>query len=238
MAVKTTLAGLKVVGITTGPYWNYADDYAQTKYDEWGVAFNRKYDHPLTLSTFTLRQNSNQFALPVRRNTTGQLTSLGYGVGGRGQPLRRTDGPVQPLGLPDEIGYREQVWTGLYEPSHPEQRHPGLAAQYDDYLPYYKDWEQAIGITGTNQEPFIPDSSYPMPSHPDTPLGAAFRDATEAMGYHPFPPPPLWLRSRTSTSTGCRSTPASTTGGAARRATMHARRARRRTRPSGRSRQP
>src|SRR5208337_230653 len=52
------------------------------KYDEWGVQLLGKFDSPLPQSTVTLRNNSNQFAPVIRRNTTGQSTHSGYGVGG------------------------------------------------------------------------------------------------------------------------------------------------------------
>ena len=84
VAVELALAGYKVVGLERGPYWDYNSDFYSTKYDEWGIGYMRKFDHNLSISTATLRNNRNQFALPVRRNTAppGQSISEGYGVGG------------------------------------------------------------------------------------------------------------------------------------------------------------
>ena len=46
---------------------------------------NGKFDFPCSKATFTMRNNSNQFALPVRRYTKDvQVISMGYGVGGMG----------------------------------------------------------------------------------------------------------------------------------------------------------
>ena len=86
VAAELSTAGYKVVGIEKGPYYQFDTDFAPVKYDEWGIMVMRKFDHPLPLSTFTMRHNANQFALPVRRNTpTDQVISLGHGVGGMAQ---------------------------------------------------------------------------------------------------------------------------------------------------------
>src|SRR5208337_641349 len=50
VATELALAGYKVVGIEKGPYWDFTSDFAGVKYDEWGIGFNRKFDHPLPLS--------------------------------------------------------------------------------------------------------------------------------------------------------------------------------------------
>jgi gluconate 2-dehydrogenase alpha chain len=61
---------------------------------------------------------------------------------------------------------------------------------YTDYEPYYVAWEQSWGITGTNEGPLLPMSgNYPMPPHPDTAVGTAFKTAAEAIGWSPFPTP-------------------------------------------------
>ena len=82
ITVKLTLAGLRSWGSKRVPTGTTQTDFAITKYDEYGIQIMRKNDHPLAMSTLTLRNNSTQFALPVRRNTTGQGTSSGHGVGG------------------------------------------------------------------------------------------------------------------------------------------------------------
>ena len=70
IAAELTTAGYNVVGIDKGPFWDFGTDWRQDqKDDEWAIAVERKFDHPLYISTFTLRNNMNQFALPVRRYT-------------------------------------------------------------------------------------------------------------------------------------------------------------------------
>lgn len=83
IAAELTMAGYKVAGIVRGPYWNFTTDFSTTKYDEWGVQWERKFDFPGSLQTNTIRNNANQFALPTRRATFPiQYHSLGFGVGG------------------------------------------------------------------------------------------------------------------------------------------------------------
>src|ERR1700733_10951364 len=82
IATELATSGYTVVGIDKGPLWDYANDFSQVKYDEWGVGFMRKFDHPLELYTSTLRNTRHQFANPMRRYTIPlQVISLGHGVG-------------------------------------------------------------------------------------------------------------------------------------------------------------
>ena len=71
VAVELAKAGYKVVGLERGPHWDFATDFFYTKYDEWGIGFMRKFDINLAITTATIRNNSNQFAVPVRRNSIG-----------------------------------------------------------------------------------------------------------------------------------------------------------------------
>ena len=82
IAVELAQAGYKVVGIERGPSWSFSTDFYAGKYDEWGIGFMRKYDLPMPIHVPTLRNNKDQFAVPIRRNTTSQGISEGFGVGG------------------------------------------------------------------------------------------------------------------------------------------------------------
>src|SRR5207244_11767715 len=105
VATELALAGYKVVGITKGPYWDYVNDYSTTKYDEWGVGLGRKYDSPLPLQSTTIRNDSSQFALPVRRYTIPiQYHALGHGVGGAAQHYGGGMGRCGPRA--DAVAYR------------------------------------------------------------------------------------------------------------------------------------
>ena len=52
---------------------------------------------------------------------------------------------------------------------------------------YYNSWEKAIGVVGTNQDPFIPNADFPMPPHPTTAYAPYFKSAVESLGYTAFP---------------------------------------------------
>jgi gluconate 2-dehydrogenase alpha chain len=191
IAAEVTLAGYKAVGLERGPYWDYSSDFYATKYDEWGTLFNRKYDHPMQKSIATLRNNRDQFALPVRRNTpTGQIISEGYGVGGMAQHYGGLMGRFSPWTYQMYSKTVERYGLDFLNNAVPHQDITDWPLTYDDYSPYYDTWEKMWGICGTNEGPLMPNlSNYPLPPAPDTPLGTAFKTATESLGYHPFPTP-------------------------------------------------
>jgi gluconate 2-dehydrogenase alpha chain len=189
LAVKLTTAGYKVVGIDKGPYWDYTTDFAPIKYDEWGIAWNRKFDHPLTLSTFTIRNNANQMALPVRRNTSSQIHTAGHGVGGATQHYGGQMGRYSNWVYTMNSSTVSRYGLAYLNAAVPNQDIYDYPYDYNAMVPYYKDWEQAWGVCGTNQNPFQPDSDFPMPPNPLTPTAEAFITATEALGYTPAPTP-------------------------------------------------
>jgi gluconate 2-dehydrogenase alpha chain len=189
IAIKTTLAGLKTVGIEKGPYWNYATDFAINKYDEWGLQLLRKFDNPLPLTTVTMRNNTNQFALAVRRNSTGQGSTSGYGVGGAAHHYSANFGRYDPWAYHANSETVTKYGQAYFNSATPNNDMYDYPFQYNDYLPYYQDFEQSFGITGPNQNPVCPNSTYPMPAHPTTPLGNAFMTAAESLGINTWPNP-------------------------------------------------
>ncbi|MDQ3910532.1 MAG: GMC family oxidoreductase, partial [Actinomycetota bacterium] len=62
---------------------------------------------------------------------------------------------------------------------------------YEDLEPYYTLMEYLIGVAGDGEaNPFVPRSKpYPMPPLRPFRTGEVFREATEAMGLHPYPTP-------------------------------------------------
>ena len=110
VATELATKGLKVVGIEKGPYWDYLTDFALEKYDEWGVGMMHKWDHPLSLSSYTWRNNSTQFALPFRRyNYPFGFTALGHGVAWRSPALCRGLREICALDLYHVLLYGQQV---------------------------------------------------------------------------------------------------------------------------------
>jgi gluconate 2-dehydrogenase alpha chain len=187
----------KVVGITKGPYWDYVNDFSTTKYDEWGVGLGRKYDSPLPLQSATIRNNSQQFALPVRRYTMPiQYHALGHGVGGAAQHYGGTMGRQGPWGY-QQKSLTDSKYPGLLATVNPHGDLEDWPRQYSEYEPYYVEWEKAHGLCGNyNGSPNNSSSdtnfpwmsqNYPLPPHPLTPVAQSFQTAAQALGYHPFP---------------------------------------------------
>jgi len=188
IAAELTNAGYTVVGLEKGPFDNFLVDWAPSnKWDEWAIAVERKFDQPLPISTFTIRNNSDQFALPVRRYTKViQYHAVGHAVGGAATHYGAGMGrygpwPFQALTATTNDGLLSVL------PSNSDLQDWPIT--YDDAVPYYEQWEMAMGITGTNQEPFIPFNgfTYPLPPHPATPVGTYFSKIATELGYHPNP---------------------------------------------------
>ena len=197
IAAEMTKAGYNVVGIEKGPFWDFNTDWRQdNKDDEWAIAVERKFDHPLYISTFTIRNTTNQFALPVRRYTKNiQYHALGHGVGGVGVHYggglgRFSPWSYQPVTMTKakygEDGYNTILSNvkATYGATPDIEDWP---VTYQDMVPYYNQWEQMLGVVGTNQDPFIPNASFPNPPHPPTPYAEIFKSACESLGYTPFP---------------------------------------------------
>jgi gluconate 2-dehydrogenase alpha chain len=193
IATELAMANYKVVGLERGPKWDYYNDFFATKYDEWGVGFMRKYSDTLRTSTVTFRNNRNQFAMPMRRNTpppAGQFTSAGYGVGGACQHYAGMMGRFPPWVYEMYSQTVNRYGLDFLNKAVPHQDIIDWPLTYNDYVPYYETWEKMWGVCGTDQGPLLPGlSSYPLPPAPDTPIGTAFKNAAEALGYHPFPLP-------------------------------------------------
>jgi gluconate 2-dehydrogenase alpha chain len=193
VAVELAKAGYKVVGLERGPHWDFYNDFYAAKYDEWGIGMMRKYDISLAITTSTLRNNRNQFALPVRRNTignNGQVISEGWGVGGKCQHYGGVMGRYGPWTYQVYSQTVDRYGMAFLNNAEPHQDVTDWPLTYNDYVPYYETWEQMFGVCGTNQGPLMPSlTAYPLPPPPLTPVGEMFKTATEALGYHPFPLP-------------------------------------------------
>ncbi|MCW3994834.1 MAG: hypothetical protein NWE98_01630 [Candidatus Bathyarchaeota archaeon] len=193
ISVELVQAGYKVVGLERGPYWDYASDFYATKYDEWGIGYMRKFDHNLAVSTATLRNNRFQFALPVRRNTAppGQIISEGYGVGGMAQHYGGVMGRFSPWVYQMYSQTVNRYGLDFLNAAVPHQDIIDWPMTYDDYVPYYEEWEKMWGVCGTNEGilPGFTNYSFPLPPSPTTPVAEAFKNAAESLGYHPYPVP-------------------------------------------------
>jgi gluconate 2-dehydrogenase alpha chain len=189
VAAELATAGYSVVGIDKGPLWDFVDDFSLTKWDEWGAVYHHKFAHPLRVSTYTLRNDSMQLALPVRRYLIRQHFSPGHGVGGHGQ---RYDGEMGRYGpwVYQMKSETSSKYGGLIDTIAPTNDVEDWPMTYDDYEPYYVKFEKAWGVTGTNQGPLQPQSEdYPLPPHPYSAVGELGLTACESLGYRPYPTP-------------------------------------------------
>jgi gluconate 2-dehydrogenase alpha chain len=198
VAAELALAGHTVVGITKGPYWDYVNDFSTTKYDEWGVGLGRKYDSPLPLQSATIRNNMNQFALPVRRYTMPiQYHALGHGVGGAAQHYGGTMGRQGPWGYQQKLRTETAYGSGFLPGIQSNHDLEDWPLTYEQYEPYYVAWENAHGLCGdyngsstnlkTDQNFPWMSQNYKLPPHPLTTIAQSFHDAAKALSYNPFP---------------------------------------------------
>jgi gluconate 2-dehydrogenase alpha chain len=177
-----TTAGYTVACIEKGPYRNFTD-WDMTKYDEWMVLNFRKFDHPLSLWSFSLRNNPDQYANPIRRYTGVQTGgTMGHGVGGASQHWAGGLGRISPWAYKPYTNTVQKYGSSVLPSNHDLIDWP---FEYSDVVAYMEEWEQEGGVSGDNQDPFTPGAKYPLPPHPPTPLAELFRDTTESMGYHP-----------------------------------------------------
>lgn len=165
-----------------------------TQRDElrWGT--QRGLTQRENVETVTLRHNTNEQALPMRR-----LTSFlpGFGVGGaishwNGQNWRfQTTDHVLHSHLESRYGKATIAQLSIQD----------WGVRYEDLESHYTVFENLFGISGAagniqgvrqpDGNPFEPYRSepYPLPPLEASEFGLMFREAAGTLGYHPFPMP-------------------------------------------------
>ena len=157
----------------------------------------RKFDINLAITTCHFRNNSNQFALPIRRNTigySGQIISEGWGVGGMAQHYGGVMGRYGPWVYQIYSDTVSKYGLSFLKAAVPHQDIIDWPMTYEEYMPYYEQWEKMWGVCGTNEGPLLPGFTDSITAihcllHLTTPVATAFKNATEALGYSPFPGP-------------------------------------------------
>ncbi|MDQ4127308.1 MAG: gluconate 2-dehydrogenase subunit 3 family protein [Actinomycetota bacterium] len=175
-------AGLRVVGLEAGPYRTRRDFVP----DELTSAYYaRGAMGPKFLSEtprWRLREGE-----PTREATYTlgrMMNTVGGSVIHWGGALRRSH--------PHHFRYHSHVREGFGEKVLPGGHTlADWPVTYDDLEPYYTRVEYLAGVAGDAEaNPFVPRSEpYPMPPMRPFRTGEAFREATEAMGLHPYPTP-------------------------------------------------
>jgi gluconate 2-dehydrogenase alpha chain len=175
-------AGLKVVGLEAGPYRTRRDFVP----DELGCSYYARGAMGQKFLGETPRWRLTKGA--PTREATFTLGRMMNGVGGSvihwGGALRRCH--------PHHFGYRTYVRENFGERVLPDGHTlVDWPVTYEDLEPYYTTVEYLAGVAGDGQaNPFIPRSKpYPMPPMRPFRTGEIFREATGAMGLHPYPTP-------------------------------------------------
>ena len=196
LAAELTKAGLSVVGLERGAYRDANVEFAfphirdELKY---GIRFGLMQD--VSRDTLTFRNSADQMALPMR-----QLGSflLGNGTGGagahwNGQTWRWTPYDFEILSQSVARYGKASIDEGM--------QIQDWGVSYQDLEPFYDQFERTAGIGGKagnlqgkiqpGGNPFEGprQSEYPNPPMKRSQLGELFQNATQQIGYHPFPGP-------------------------------------------------
>lgn len=177
-----TRAGLRVVGLESGP-WRTGRDFVP---DELGSAYYcRGGMGPKFLSELPRWRSSTDAPAEESTITLGRMMN---GVGGSvihwGGALRR----CHPHHFAMLSHVRERFGEDVLPEGHTLVDWP---VTYDELERYYTALEYEIGVAGDGAlNPFIPRSRpLPLPPLRDFTMARRFREATEAMGLHPYPTP-------------------------------------------------
>ncbi|VTP67822.1 Gluconate 2-dehydrogenase flavoprotein precursor [Serratia rubidaea] len=193
IAEELTRAGLNVVAIERGPWFETATDFPPSiDTDELRWDTRRSMLLPPAVETTTFRNNRSETALPTR---DWNLNELGYNVGGSGthwagMAWRFTPFDLQPYSQTVERYGKQQIADGLILQD--------WGVTYDELEPFYDRFEKIAGVSGKAGKlngKIIPDgnpfegnrsSEYPLPPLEGLRLTDLFRDAAKSLGLNPF----------------------------------------------------
>ncbi|HLR53920.1 MAG TPA: GMC family oxidoreductase [Pseudogracilibacillus sp.] len=182
-AAELTKAGYQVICLERGPD-RKREDFIASK-DELRYLARHELYKDLSDDTYTIRNNSDEEAIPLRRHQTDMLHD--EGTGGTG---------VHWAGQTDRyLPFDFTIGDTLIEkygkaniPSNMTVQNWGIT--YEELEPYYHIFEQTVGVAG-KQSPLgaARSSDYPNPPMKEMPMMRLFREAAENLGYHPYPIP-------------------------------------------------
>lgn len=179
IAAECAKAGLKVLGLERGEERG-TEDYLKV-HDEYRYAVRYELMQNLAKETITIRNNRKMNALPMR-----QLGSflLGDGLGGSGTHWNGHTWRFYP--------YDFQIKTMTEKKYGPNKLSKDYQLQdwgvtYDELEPYFYKYEQTIGLSGEDKNPFLKRKDpFPTPPMKRTPILKKFEKATTELGYSPF----------------------------------------------------
>ena len=178
-----------------GPLLGLCQRLLATKYDEWGIMYKRKFDHPLPLFTYTMRNNTEQFALPVRRYTTDQSSPRATASAGWPSTTAALMGRFGPWVY--QMQSETASSTGRLPERHPaHQRHRGLADDLRRLRAILCGVREGLGRHRHQPGPVpAPEPGLPAPTAPIPPSEQSRSDACEAWATTHTPRPQRWPRS-------------------------------------------
>lgn len=193
LAKELTQAGLEVVGLERGRYRETDPDFQPPHiHDELRYHVRHELMQDLSRETLTFRNTRDQTALPYR--VLGSFLP-GEGLGGAGVHWNGVTWRFLPYDFRIRTLTRERY--GLDRLSE-DSLLRDWGVSYEEMEPYYDRFEYTCGISGQagnlrgeilpGGNPFEGPRQRPYPTPPLTPSYAnlKFRQATEALGYHPF----------------------------------------------------
>ncbi len=176
-----TKAGLRVTALEAGP-WRSLSHFLP---DELGHAYycRATLGEKFSQETPRWRRNPGEPTQEATFSLGRMMNSVGGSVIHYGAWLRR----FHPHHFKPLTRVVERWGKGAL----PE--HSTLAdwpIDYRDLEPYFNQLDQMIGLSGDNQNPFVPRKNpYPLPPTRDFRLGNSFKKATRSLGLHPHMTP-------------------------------------------------
>ena len=196
LARELTKAGLNVVGLERGGMRTPAQDFAAPhSRDELKYAVRQELALDPKLETVTMRHDTSEAALPVRR--FGAFLP-GNGLGGAGTIWNGLTWRF----LPSDHALRSHLSARYGKAAIPgDMTIADFAMSYDELEPYYDRFEKLCGVAGKagnlRGQKIAGGNVFEGPrqwEYPNPPLlrsltGEIFEQATKNLGYHPYPTP-------------------------------------------------
>ncbi|MBK0099659.1 GMC family oxidoreductase [Erwinia sp. S63] len=193
IAEELTRAGLNVVAIERGPWFETATDFPPSvDTDELRWDTRRSMLLPPAVETTTFRNNVTQTALPSRE---WNLNELGYNVGGSGthwagMAWRFTPFDFEPYSQTVKRYGKQQIAKGVILQD--------WGVTYDELEPFYDRFEKIAGVSGKagklngevieggNPYEGNRSSEYPLPALESMRLTDIFAEGAKKIGLKPF----------------------------------------------------
>ncbi|MBK0091034.1 GMC family oxidoreductase [Erwinia sp. S59] len=193
IAEELTRAGLNVVAIERGPWFETATDFPPSvDTDELRWDTRRSMLLPPAVETTTFRNNTTQTALPTRE---WNLNELGYNVGGSGthwagMAWRFTPFDFEPYSQTVKRYGKQQIAKGVILQD--------WGVTYDELEPFYDRFEKIAGVSGKagklngevieggNPYEGNRSSEYPLPALESMRLTDIFAQGAKKIGLKPF----------------------------------------------------